>query len=110
MRMILVGLFFLGCGGPDTHLQSQLQSQSDRLHDDCQRGASVEDCPGHRGHLLCMLEKVEALAHETPEEIRAFVVQCRDSRYSVNEYNRSCGEPAVALPPALDDVCAQNGG
>ena len=109
MRMTTF-LLLAACGGPDRHLQSQLQSQSDRLGDDCARGAAVEDCPGHRAHLECMLAKVDALPHETDAEIRAFVVQCRDSRYSVNEYNRTCGEPKVILSPALDDVCAQNGG
>lgn len=101
---------FLSCGGPDRHLGMQLQGQSDRLRDDCPRGASVGDCPGHRTHLECMLGKVELLPRETPDEVRFFVTQCRDTRYSVNEYNQTCGEPHVVLPAALDDVCGQHGG
>lgn len=112
MRMKIPGLLalLLGCGGVDPHLGRQLQSQSDRLRDDCPRGAAPDDCPGHKRHLECMLERVEAMPRESPEEVRAFVVQCRDSRFSVNEYNRTCGEPHAELPVSLDDVCGQHGG
>jgi hypothetical protein len=88
----------------------QLQSQSDRLHDDCARGATVDDCPGHRAHLVCMLGRVEALPHESDDEIRFFQTQCRDSRYSVNEFNRTCGDPPMEMSPLLDDRCGQYGG
>ncbi len=111
MRVAMLLLFLcVSCGGLDRHLQMQLQSQSDRLHDDCARGATVDDCAGHRGHLECMLGKVEVLPHESDEEIRFFQTQCRDSRYSVNEFNRSCDEPDLAMSGALTDVCGQYGG